>query len=240
MTHPFSRRLFYCLLLGLLLLQAGLGVAASLQAEPVVLTASTQKVPLGTRLEYRIDDNNNQALDTAMAWTDWQANLSGNAPNFHFSHSTVWLRFSFTTHDIPENWVLDVANPQLDRVDLYLLEKNAGQTSPILIKQLADGDTLDASQRAPSERTLNFPLHLKADTEYVVYLSTHSNTTLLLPITLWQERAFLQSELYIHTMLTVSFGCLAGLMLYNLVLGFFTRDASYFFYSHYVLAVIFF
>ncbi len=199
-------------------------------------------LPVGTQLDYRMDESGLDDLPAARAEQRWRHDLTGNTPNFHFSKNTVWLRFSLDTQQIESHWVVEIPNPQLDVVDLYLIRTatDADGNKKEIIEKFSDGDLLPSAERGPTERIPSFDVTLFPNSSYTVYVSSHSNTTLLLPITFWKYAAFERRELIIYTMLIGFFGGLIGLLLYNFVLGFFARDDSYFYYVHYVLAVIFF
>lgn len=226
------------LLLLLLALQTLAWPAFASDNTALILTESTSKQVVGTRFEYRIDPTGKEGLTAARAQQDWRMDLRENAPVFPFTRDTIWIRFEVHTNTVPASWMLEVSNPQLDSVEIFLLEKSNATPEGVVVSQQHDGDLLSPAMRKPTIRNPVFNLSLKSNTRYEIYIATHSNTTMIVPITLWQERDFYRSEMLVHSMLTLLFGSLIGLSLYNLVLGFFTRDSSYFYYVHYVVAVI--
>ncbi|CBL46046.1 sensor histidine kinase/response regulator [gamma proteobacterium HdN1] len=205
----------------------------------ITLTSDTQSAAVGTRFEFLTDPSNRLNL-AQVRDLEWKSHFSASkTPNFSFSYDTIWLHFTLATQNAPSTWIMDIANPQLDRVDVYLIQQGQVGAEEKIV-HLFDGDTITPELRPALERGLSFPLSLERNQVYDVYISTYSNTTLLLPITFSQPSEYKTYTLHSQTLLSGIYGCIAGLLLYNLVLGYITRDTSYYLYVHYVAAALFF
>ncbi|HET8706986.1 MAG TPA: 7TM diverse intracellular signaling domain-containing protein, partial [Pseudomonadales bacterium] len=246
MTAQFHGvRRFYHLLLSVLAAVLLLLPSPVRAAEPapihMILNGDT-RLNIGSAMNYLMDADRQMTLDQARNSAQWKPINRNGTPNFHFSNSTFWVHFSLENKSGQRDWKIEIANPQIDIIDFYLIHTQTdaqGQTTEI-IEKFSDGDLIPTSQRGAYTRVPLLNVTLQPNTDYEIYASTHSNTTLLLPITFWQPDAYAHQELAIHSFLMLCFGALAGLLLYNAVLGYFAKDSSYFYYIHYVLSVILF
>ena len=146
----------------------------------------------------------------------------GNASNFGLTQSAIWLRIHLQTQaSTPAAWLLEVAFPSLDQVELFTPQDGGG-----FLRQVA-GDQLPFTDRPLSHRNHVFPLQLRPDSSSTLYLRVTSEGTLSIPLRLWQPDALAQDDHGSYTALGVYFGLLAGLVLYNLLLFISIREKLY-------------
>jgi diguanylate cyclase (GGDEF)-like protein len=145
--------------------------------------------------------------------------LAGDAAiNFGYSASAWWLRFEVEASPaVSRNWMLEVAFPTLDRVDYF---GPGGE-------HLSAGDQLLFAARPVLHRNFVFPLRLGEAGASTVWLRVASEGTLTVPLRLWQTEAFWQESHASYAVLSVYFGMLLALVLYNLLLWFSLRDHNY-------------
>jgi diguanylate cyclase (GGDEF)-like protein len=142
----------------------------------------------------------------------------GEAINFGYSSSAWWLRFEFEpTPAAPRDWLLEVAFPTLDSVEYF---GPGGE-------RLSTGDRLPFASRPLVHRNFVFPVHLNQAAPSTVWLRIVSEGTLTVPLRLWQAEAFWQASQSGYAVLSVYFGMLLALALYNLLLWFSLRDYNY-------------
>jgi len=142
----------------------------------------------------------------------------GEAINFGYSSSAWWLRFELEpSHAAARDWLLEVAFPTLDSVEFF---GPGGE-------RLSTGDHLPFAQRPLAHRNFVFPVHLLESGTSTVWLRVASEGTLTVPLRLWQGEAFWQDSHASYAVLSVYFGMLLALALYNLLLWFSLRDHAY-------------
>ncbi|MDP2809769.1 MAG: 7TM diverse intracellular signaling domain-containing protein [Rhodocyclaceae bacterium] len=140
------------------------------------------------------------------------------AMNFGYSSSVWWLRFDIEAAPSgPRDWLLEVAFPTLDSVEFF---GPGGE-------HLTTGDRLPFAARPVVHRNFVFPLHLSQAGASTVWLRVASEGTLTIPLRLWQAEAFWQESHTSYAVLSVYFGMLLALALYNLLLWFSLRDDTY-------------
>ncbi|MEJ6022913.1 7TM diverse intracellular signaling domain-containing protein [Ramlibacter sp. PS4R-6] len=145
----------------------------------------------------------------------------GPGANFGLTSSAIWLK---VTLRLPpkarEDWLLEVAYPPLDKLELYAPGAYGWD------KQVG-GDAYPFGDRVIPHRNHVLPVHLKAGQDNVLYLRVQSEGTVAAPATLWQPSALWQHDLATYSALSLYFGLLIGLFLYNLLLFMSVREAAY-------------
>lgn len=154
---------------------------------------------------------------------------SGAATNFGLTRSAFWLRIALQAQaDAPAHWLLEVAYPALDQLDLYTPDSRGG-----FVRQ-SGGDLQPFASRVVPHRNHVLPVVLQPGGETLVYLRVQSQGTLSAPVRLWQAPALWQHDQLEYSLLSLYFGLLVGLLLYNLLLYFSVRDRAYLIYVGFV------
>ena len=102
------------------------------------------------------------------------------------------------------------------------------------------GDAQALSARPLADHHFVYPLELPPGERAVVYLQVQARETLALPLELIDEKQFVEGRLRDVTLVSLFFGGILVIVLYNLSLLVFTRDGSYFFYVLYLLSAVFY
>ena len=161
--------------------------------------------------------------------------LQGNAGvdlNFGYSASAWWFALPLSVAaNAPARWLLEIGYPSLDRVEVYVPQPGGGYS-----KQVA-GDLQPFTERPYPHRNLVFPLQLTPDTNQTVYLRVVSAGNLTIPATLWQPDAMSRHDQQSYALLSLYYGTLLALGLYNLLLFLATRDSTFLAYVAFTLCM---
>jgi two-component system, sensor histidine kinase LadS len=142
--------------------------------------------------------------------------------NFGYSASVFWLALPLAiASEAPAQWMLEIAAPSLDQVEVYQPRGGGGYTV------YRAGDLEPFASRPYMHRNLVFPLQLMPGTMQTVYIKVVSGGTLTIPATLWQPEALRRHDQQTYATLSLYYGMLLGLMLYNLLLYTATRDVLF-------------
>ena len=155
---------------------------------------------------------------------------TGPGANFGFSASAYWLRA--TVHlppGAPRQWMVELAYPPLDEVDVY-------SRGPAGWVRHAGGDSRPFLARAVPHRHHVFPVEL-APGANTLYLRIASQGTLSAPVRLWRPQALWSADQASYASLSLYFGLLVGLLLYNLLLYVSVRERAYLAYGAFVAAM---
>ncbi|MEH6563939.1 MAG: diguanylate cyclase [Halopseudomonas sp.] len=216
----------WLLCLSCLLATAGQAAAATL-LDPVA------QIPLNARLySYQ---HQGTALDLDGAQQAWRQQAfappdhSQTASNFGLTNAQVWLYTDFATPaDWTGRWLLEVGHASLDAVDLYL----ARDDEPFVHQH--SGDQVPFTERSINHRNHVFDLGLTPDSHYRLFISVKSEGTLAAPVTLWEADALWRHDQLTYSILSIYYGLLLALLIYNLFLYLSLRDRLYLIYVAFI------
>ncbi|QIE85488.1 hybrid sensor histidine kinase/response regulator [Pseudomonas nitroreducens] len=153
--------------------------------------------------------------------------------NAGYSRSVFWLRLDLdyqpqASRD-PANWLLELAYPPLDKLDLYLPDGNGG----FKLAQRT-GDTLPFDSRPIRQNNYLFDLKLEPGKPLRAYLRLESQGSIQAPLTLWSPKAYLEEQPGRIYVLGIIYGVLLVMLIYNLFIFLSVRDTSYLYYILYI------
>ncbi len=153
--------------------------AAAAQAVPVVL-GDVPSINLSPSLEFLEDRSAAMTLGdvrSAAASRFQPAGQSGVTTNFGLTGSAIWLRARLAVPaGAPRAWLLEVAYPPLDRVELYVPDAQGNHVRTVA------GDTLERGPGVSRHRShvmrLNLPAgEVEVEFQAVVGFTTPANQT---------------------------------------------------------------
>ncbi|MDD0968983.1 MULTISPECIES: hybrid sensor histidine kinase/response regulator [Pseudomonas] len=206
-----------------------------LLASAVEFDEFTQSLPLGRSLQVFEDPSGQASIADVRA----QAAAGNFKPhdkatlNAGYSRSAFWLKIDLhyrpTNPSAQRSWLLELAYPPLDHLDLYLPDA-AGDYR--LVRQT--GDALPFASREIRQNNYLFDLAFKADQQRTVYLRLSSEGSIQAPVTLWSSTAYLEDQPVRLYVLGIIYGVLLGMLVYNLFIYLSVRDTSYLYYIFYI------
>ncbi|MFJ3469703.1 7TM diverse intracellular signaling domain-containing protein [Pseudomonas sp. NPDC090201] len=204
-------------------------------ASAVEFDENTRTLALG-RATQVFEDPTGDATIEQVASTEGAAKfraLDAATLNAGYSRSAFWLKVQLTYR--PKNpvassdWLLELAYPPMDHVDLYLASESA---APSLTWQT--GDMLPFHSRQIRQNNYLFDLNLQPHETKTAYVRVASHGSVQAPLNLWASHAYIEeqpSRLYILGMI---YGVLAVMLVYNLFIYLSVRDTSYLYYILYI------
>ncbi|WBY01804.1 7TM diverse intracellular signaling domain-containing protein [Ramlibacter tataouinensis] len=189
---------------------------------------------LSSSLQYLEDPSGALGFaDVLAAPQRWQPlPASGVGPNFGLTRSAYWLKAEL---DVPAGgpgeWLLEVGYPPLDRIDVWSPDQAFGYEHHL------GGDRVPFAERAVAHRNHVVPIRLLPGTPATVYLRVQSEGSVVAPVRLWQPAALASSDQAGYALLSLYFGLLLGLLLYNLLLFVSVREPGYLYYVAFVAAM---
>ena len=221
-------------LLALVVLAAGLAPRAA-QAWPLE-SGGDDRIELSPEFQYLADPGKAltvEDVDSPAELTRFRpvAEVDSSA-NFGASRSAIWLRMQLRARPgEPLDWLLEVANPALDRLDLYVSDGRGG------FSRQSGGDLRPFAERVLPHRHHVLPVRLLAEGLTTIYLRIESEGTVSAPTTLWQPEALWHRDQKTYAGFGLYFGLLLGLLLYNALLYTAVRDRAYLIYVLFVACI---
>lgn len=144
-----------------------------------------------------------------------------------------WYRFVVHQSAANNNFLLDVAFGNIYQIDLYIIDSVGNVQNQIA------GDRLGPKSRPIPFPTYVFPLSLRPNETYTIYLRI-SNPTLhgYFPLVIREESAFLGYSQQTTLLWGFYWGILILMFLYHIIIWGFTRERGYLYLGLYLLSYI--
>lgn len=215
------------LLLALSLLIAGIAVGA-----PLALEARNGGQWAQGHLSLLLDPDGRLNVTEVHQLTPLFRPLASDA-RFGFTRDTVWLRLELRAPtEGPSEWWLEVPFPYIDDLRVYSPTQNGGW-----IEQRA-GDHRAFSERPLPYRHFVFPLQFQGSGPHTVYIRATSGDSMVLPVRLWTPETFMQRLSEEDVLLSLYYGIIIAMLVYNSFLWLALRDRIYGYYLLSTLAVL--
>ena len=202
-------------------------------ASAVDFDETTQSLPLGRLMQVFEDSGGTAKLADVIGHDELFKPLDKDTLNAGYSHSAFWikldLRYQPQNPDTHRTWLLELAYPPMDQIDLYTPDASGNY-------RLAarTGDSLPFDSRDIKENNYLFELNFIPGQPQTVYLRLASQGSIQAPITLWSAQAYLENQPVRIYILGLIYGVLLGMLVYNLFIYLSVRDTSYLYYIFYI------
>jgi len=196
---------------------------------------STRTLSLGHATQVYEDVGGHSTIEevTSAAFADKFHRQSEAVLNAGYSRSVFWLRLDlrYTPKDptVLGNWLLELAYPPMDHIELYLPDHQG-----IFRLAQSTGDELPYSVREIKQNNYVFAIPFPANEQKTVYLRIHSEGSVQAPLNLWSYTAYLEEQPTRLYVLGLIYGVLLGMLVYNLFIYLSVRDKSYLYYILYI------
>ncbi|MBL7942752.1 MAG: hypothetical protein JNM00_08305, partial [Flavobacteriales bacterium] len=153
---------------------------------------------------------------------------SGAVPNYGFFRGAVWLRFQLEVGADNEDQLIELRNPLLNEVDLYVLE---GKDLQLIC---ATGDSRPYASRMLPHSSFVFPVEKLGTGNRQCFLRiTGGGEQLLAPLHLWTPERLANRDSADRLMRGCYFGLILFVLLLNLFLYLVIRERSSLYYVNY-------
>lgn len=206
-----------------------------LLAGAVEFNEATRSLPLGRVMQVLEDPSGSVTIAdarSALVATRYTRH-DKDTLNAGYSRSAFWLKVDL--HYLPKDpqaqrtWLLELAYPPLDHLELYVPDDAGGY-------RLAGrtGDALPFASREIRQNNYLFTVDFKAGEQKTLYLRLQSEGSIQAPLTLWSSTAYLEDQPLRLYVLGLIYGVLLGMLVYNLFIYLSVRDTSYLYYILYI------
>lgn len=219
-----------------------MGFTPVLAQQPVLNVYNSGEYVLTDYLFMHEDKANRLDIDTILhPGSDEQFQpLKDKFLTFGLTQSGLWFRLQIRRPaGIPniaaeKTFYYEVARSHLDIAELHIVRRDGSVTT-----LSADTRTALPDKPVPHINSV-FPLTLALGEEVTLYLHVHNSTGTFLPQTLWTPEAFATKVAHEEYFYGLFYGGMLILLVYNLLLFLSSHNATYLYYSGYLIAVILF
>ena len=196
---------------------------------------ATRHLPLGKAMQVYedLDGSASIAQVSAPGFAKFFRPHHEDVLNAGYSTSVFWLKVELRPvappGAAPRQWLLELAYPPLDHLELYLPDGSG-------VYRLAQrtGDALPYDSRQIRQNNYLFKLQLPPGKVTTAYLRLHSQGSVQAPLALWSPEAYLEEQPTRLYVLGIIYGVLLVMLVYNLFIYLSVRDVSYLYYILYI------
>jgi GAF domain-containing protein len=152
-------------------------------------------------------------------------------PQFGYTRAAIWARVRLANLSPQTEWLLELRDPTLDSVEVYLLPTPQGQDSLAGAVIKHTGDLSPRSTRDIDHRHFVFLLPLEPQQSYTLYLKIENRGATPLPLTLWSPPAFARQDARSMGYLGLFYGVLLIMAGYTLAQSFLLREKFYLYHT---------
>jgi diguanylate cyclase (GGDEF)-like protein len=219
----------WCLPLCLLLILISRHIGAS---EPIGVGYDFKSISIGPNVDYYEDkDSLKSFADVQSPTIDWKTSDMPQL-SFGFSDSAYWVRIPIINETARGvSLVLDIKNPFLDRVDLFvkrLFELDHSKA----------GDTQPFNERPIKHPNLLLPFELQPYDEIELFIRVESKGTIQIPMTLRTQSNFIEHNFVANSLSNLFYGVLLAISLYHLLVYLTVKDELYLLYTFFYTSII--
>ena len=208
---------------------SALSLFASDESEIITLKAENNFYDIAKQARVFIDEKGSYSIEQikALPESDFQPHKNFN---FGLSKKTYWIKLQIQSQSLDQDWLLEIAHPVLDHVDLYTPLDDG------TFKATLYGDTLPFNNRHFKHRTFLFEIPFKTNDPRTFYLKVSSESTVSIPMKIWNEKAMTEQRSDEQILFGVYYGLIIAMALYNIFLFIYVKDLSYLFYVIYIVS----
>ncbi len=220
------------MLLRLKLLLILLAILPSGKAQDAFEFFTDDTAPIGDRVSIHQDVSRTLRIHDVLDPGLFESSHSP-VPNLGLSASAHWLKLDVIDRSGVEDLVLNIANPDIDEIDVYL---RSGEQIILLGRS---GQSMTLAERSTTDPEFAFRFKAPINELLTLYMRVVSHKQLQLPIYLRSDAAFAKTRSKRNLYLGVFIGILLTLALYNFFIYLAIHDKSYLLYVLYIVAVAF-
>lgn len=222
---PVTRTL--CLIFFISFLQPTflLGEKGSESKNVVILESSKEKYELGRNLNI-IEDKEKTLTILNISSSDFQSQFypsTQKSVNLGFTNSTYWFQFTVKNISEKEKFLIEIGYPLIDQMTFYYLSGDKFVSVEL-------GDKFPFHQRSHLHNNFVIPVQIRHQEKVSFYIKVETESTMTLPIVLWEESAFYKKDHQQQYLNGLYFGIIAVMAIYNLFVFLSIRDRSYLYY----------
>jgi len=202
-------------------------------APVTALTADKGSLMLGASCLYLADSSKTLTLRdvlTPETLARFQRSTQ-DIPSFGLVKPTYWfLMHVRNTAPKFDDWLLEIAYPPLDSVEVFTHDSAGGWSSVVM------GDLMPFSQRLVKTRTYVVPLQLHDTLVHTIIIRVNTESSMQMPMILRHSVQFAEATTRTELVYGLFFGVMLALVLYNGFLYVSLRSLYYAFYTFYITA----
>ncbi len=167
-----------------------------------------------------------------LAWQTHQSDTENN--NFGYTSSVYWFHTKLINQSQTNDYVLEIAYPVIDHLDFYWVIDGE------VLSHHTMGDKYPFDQRLIEHRNFLVPIEVSFGERANLYIRVKTTSSMQVPLILRSEPSVLYSTETQVMGLSMYYGMIIVMVLYNLFVFVSVREINYFYYVCYVMCMLLF
>ena len=205
-------------------------ISINLNAFSVVDISKDSKISLLEQSSVYFDTNNSLTIQQVIK-KDLFKPYNSSKINIGISKTDIWIKFKLQNDsNIPINKLLVLKSPLIEQIELY--------TDDTLSEPLLAGIKYITSEHTTIYP--NYPISMKPNESRIYYLKTRCNwNSVSFSLCIDNKKNYLKKDKKQQLIKIIFLSMIVILMIYNFILSLYSKDRSYFYYSFYLLTLLY-
>lgn len=184
--------------------------------------------PIGKYIQYYIDSNNIETIQSIKNKPYLFKNSKYDVPNFGLLKTPVWIKLSIKNRTYSPNLMIEFDQSLLENIVFYDF------TSHSIFKNTS-GELYPFNQRMINYHKYLYDIVILHDSTKTYFVRLQSSKEMIFPIFLGESKVIVVSNMYKNLAFGLFFGIIFSMFFYNLFVYFTVRDHIYLYYVVYIL-----
>jgi signal transduction histidine kinase len=193
-----------------------------------ILVENPGQASLSSHIEY-LEDKEGTLTIHEVATSSEFTDAGEDTPNFGFTDSVYWFRFSITNNTKQSTLLLEQGYIHIDYISLFSRGKEGE------LQEQQSGDMLPFKNRARPYRTITFEITVEPGETKDFFVRTQTSSSTQLPLKVYTEATFSQVSERETAALSAYYGIILVMIVFNLFLWMSLRDKTYLSYVGYLV-----
>lgn len=199
--------------------------------QPIIFTDITNSIRIGKSV-FILKDLDNSLTFSKVLVSDAFQKSKQDVPNLGVSKSSFWIKFSILNRSSSSDLLLEIAQPTLNNISLFYLDKNN------IYNSINEGIYISFNKRKFNNQNYIFDIKVPQGKICTFFLKVKSNDQIMLPIIIGKSNVLMESLMIKDLIFGLFIGTLFAMFLYNLFIFFSVKDSIYLYYVAYILIII--
>ena len=152
-----------------------------------------------------------------------------------YTKAAVWLKLQVQNQAPEKDWLLVLSQARLGQIDAYFSSEQFER-----FRVIKTGRNRPFTNREISHPEYVFKLNIPENQKQTIYLRITSKTAILVPLKIWEESLFWQSELKRWLLKGVFYGTLLMVLGYNILLFLNLKESNYIYFILFIFSFLIF
>lgn len=203
----------------------------------IILTPEQEQYSVGQSAKFLIDPTKKLTIEDVTSEevaTQFQSQSQENL-SLGYTKAAVWVKLQVQNQAPQKDWLLVLSQARLGQVDAYFSSEQSET-----FRVINTGRTRPFTNREISHPEYVFKLNIPKNQQETIYFRITTKSAVLVPLKIWEESLFWQSELKRWLLKGVFYGTLLMVLGYNILLFLNLKESNYIYFILFIFSFLIF